>query len=201
MGMAVGVDYSLFYVKRAREERARGRTHLDAIELAAETSGHSVIVSGVAVIVSMLGLFVARDAVFASLAAGSIIVVAVAVLGSLTVLPAVLAKLGRHIDRPRVPVLWRISAPRTDREPRLWSALLRPSLRCPGRTLAVSVLLLLALARAGAEPAAALGFARVAAARRSRSTQTFDRLTAAFPGEQSTPAGRRARRRRRRPAR
>ena len=88
MGMAVGVDYSLFFVKRAREERHRGRTHLDAIEIAAETSGHSVLVSGAAVIVSMLGMFMARYTVFSSLAAGSIIVVAVAVLGSLTVLPA-----------------------------------------------------------------------------------------------------------------
>ncbi|HZY75436.1 MAG TPA: MMPL family transporter, partial [Jatrophihabitantaceae bacterium] len=107
MGMAVGVDYSLFYVKRARAERHRGHTHLDAIEIAAETSGHSVLVSGVAVIAAMLGMFFARYAVFSSLAAGSIIVVAVAVLGSLTVLPAVLVKLGRRIDRPRVPVLWR----------------------------------------------------------------------------------------------
>jgi RND superfamily putative drug exporter len=185
MGMAVGVDYSLFYVKRAREERARGATHLNAIELAAETSGHSVIVSGLAVIVAMLGLFVARDAVFSSLAAGSIIVVAVAVLGSLTVLPAVLAKLGRHIDRPRVPVLWRVSAQRADREPRIWSALLRPSLRFPGRTLAVSVLVLLALA----VPALSLRLHSDSPESLPRSipiTHAFDRLTAAFPGEQST---------------
>ena len=185
MGMAVGVDYSLFYVKRAREERARGRSHLDSIELAAETSGHSIIVSGIAVIVAMLGLFVARDPVFSSLAAGSIIVVAVAVLGSITVLPAVLAKLGRHIDRPRVPVLWRVSAQRADREPRLWSAVLRPSLRHPRSTLAVSVLVLLALAI----PALTLrlhsdspqSLPRVIAVLRS-----YDRLAAAFPAEQST---------------
>src|SRR6185312_5351668 len=109
MGMAVGVDYSLFYVKRARAERHAGRTKLDSIEIAAATSGHSVLVSGAAVIVSMLGLFLAADVTFASLATGSIVVVAVAVLGSLTVLPAVLVKLGRRIDRPRVPVLWRWS--------------------------------------------------------------------------------------------
>jgi RND superfamily putative drug exporter len=185
MGMAVGVDYSLFYVKRAREEHARGRSRLDAIDLAAETSGHSVIVSGIAVIVAMLGLFVARDAVFSSLAAGSIIVVAVAVLGSLTVLPAVLAKLGRHIDRPRVPVLWRISAVKPGRESRIWSAVLRPSLTHPGRTLVVSVLVLLAIAA----PALGLRLHADSAASLPRSiaaVQTYDRLSAAFPGQQST---------------
>ncbi len=109
VGMAVGVDYSLFYVKRARAERHRGRSQLDAVEIAAETAGHSVLVSGLAVMVSMFGLYFANDATFASLATGSIIVVAVAVLGSLTVLPALLVKLGRRIDRPRVPVLWRLT--------------------------------------------------------------------------------------------
>ena len=107
IGMAVGVDYSLFYVKRARAERHRGHSHLEAVEIAAETAGHSVLVSGLAVMVSMFGLFFAGDVTFASLATGSIIVVAVAVLGSLTVLPALLVTLGRRIDRPRVPVVWR----------------------------------------------------------------------------------------------
>ncbi len=88
MGMAVGVDYSLFYLKREREERHKGASHLDAIEIAAETSGHTVVVSGTTVIVSMAGLYLAQEATFASLATGSIIVVAVAVLASLTVLPA-----------------------------------------------------------------------------------------------------------------
>jgi RND superfamily putative drug exporter len=109
IGMAVGVDYSLFYLKREREERAKGRTTLDAVEIAAETSGHSILVSGGAVIASMAGLYVIGDATFNSLATGSIIVVAVAVLGSITVLPALLAKLGRWVDRPRVPLLWRLN--------------------------------------------------------------------------------------------
>jgi putative drug exporter of the RND superfamily len=185
MGMAVGIDYSLFYVKRAREEFARGHDRMTAIDIAAETSGHSVIVSGFAVIVAMLGLFVADDPVFSSLAAGSIIVVAVAVLGSLTVLPALLAKLGRHIDRPRVPVLWRISAARPDRESRLWSAVLRPSLNRPGRTLAISVLVLAALAA----PAIGLKLHSDSAQSLPKSipaVQTLDRLTAAFPGENAT---------------
>jgi RND superfamily putative drug exporter len=102
IGMAVGVDYSLFYLRREREERARGRGHVDAVEIAAATSGHAVVVSGLAVIISMGGLFLARDTVFSSFAVGSILVVAVAVVGSLTVLPATLAKLGRWVDRPRI---------------------------------------------------------------------------------------------------
>ena len=109
IGMAVGVDYSLFYLKREREERARGRTTLDAVEIAAATSGHSIIVSGFAVVVAMAGLYVVGGATFNSLATGAILVVAIAVLGSITVLPALLAKLGRWVDRPRVPGLWRLN--------------------------------------------------------------------------------------------
>lgn len=109
IGMAVGVDYSLFYLKREREERAKGQTTLDAVEIAAVTSGHSILVSGVAVIASMAGLFVVGGATFTSLATGSILVVAIAVLGSITVLPALLVKLGRWVDRPRVPLLWRLN--------------------------------------------------------------------------------------------
>jgi RND superfamily putative drug exporter len=108
IGMAVGVDYSLFYLKREREERAKGHSTRDAVEIAAQTSGHSILVSGAAVICSMAGLFLIGDSTFNSLAVGSIIVVAVAVLGSITVLPALLAKLGRWVDRPRVPLLHRV---------------------------------------------------------------------------------------------
>jgi RND superfamily putative drug exporter len=182
MGMAVGVDYSLFYVKRARAERHRGRSQLDAVEIAAETAGHSVLVSGLAVLVSMFGLYFAADATFAALATGSMIVVAVAVLGSLTVLPALLVKLGRRIDRPRVPVLWRLTT--QDREPRFWTALLRPSLHRPGRTLAVAVLALMAIA------APALGMKLVSDSARSLPSsisekQTLDRLNTAFPNHQA----------------
>ncbi|WP_292677987.1 MMPL family transporter [Nocardioides sp.] len=109
IGMAVGVDYSLFYLKREREERAKGHSSRDAVEIAAQTSGHSILVSGGAVICSMAGLFVIGDSTFNSLAVGSILVVAVAVLGSITVLPALLAKLGRWVDRPRVPLLHRLT--------------------------------------------------------------------------------------------
>ena len=121
------------------------------MEIAAETSGHAVVVSGTAVVIAMAGLFLAQDAVFSSLAVGSILVVAVAVIGSLTVLPALLAKLGRWVDRPRVPLLWRLTARRTGPDgvgSRAASGrvVLRPALRQPLPTLLISVGLLLALA-------------------------------------------------------
>ncbi|MFI5845048.1 MMPL family transporter [Catenuloplanes sp. NPDC051500] len=157
MGMAVGVDYSLFYVKRYRESRAAG--HAEAVRIAVETSGHSVLISGIAVIIAMLGLFLVGDVTFSSLAACSALVVAVAMLGSLTVLPALLMVLGRRMERRSVlfgrsrPVVSSGGADSagfdpsgSGRPPRLWPALLRPALRRPGWTLAASVLAMLALA-------------------------------------------------------
>jgi len=183
MGMAVGVDYSLFYLKREREERQNGASHTRAVEIAAATSGHSVVVSGVAVIVSMAGLYLANDGVFASLATGSIIVVAVAVLGSLTVLPALLAKLGKRVDRPRVPLLWRLTN-RTG-PPRVWPKLLRPALRYPLVTFLLSVIALGALAL----PALDMKLKSSGAEDLPRTIpviQAYDRLTAAFPSEGTT---------------
>lgn len=194
MGMAVGVDYSLFYLKREREERRKGASHLDAIEIAAETSGHTVVVSGTTVIVSMAGLYLAQEATFASLATGSIIVVAVAVLASLTVLPALLAKLGRWVDRPKVPLLWRLTM--RSGESRLWPLMLRPALVRPVLTLVVSVGALLALAL----PALDMKLKQPGSDDLSRDipvVQAMDRLTSAFPSEGTThhvavraPAGR-----------
>ena len=144
IGMAVGVDYSLFYLKREREERAAGRGTLDAIEIAAQTSGHSILVSGGAVIASLGALYVMGDPTFSSLATGAIVVVAVAVLGSITVLPALLAALGRWVDRPRVPLLWRLNA-RIGRGG-ISSRLLAPVLRHPLAALLASSVVVLALA-------------------------------------------------------
>jgi RND superfamily putative drug exporter len=143
IGMAVGVDYSLFYLKREREERRRGRSTLDAVEIAAATSGHSVVVSGLAVIVSMAGLYVSRSAEFASMATATIVVVAVAVLGSLTVLPAMLAKLGHRVDRPRVPLLWRLN--RRIGPGGISRRVLAPVLRFPRIALVVATVAVLAL--------------------------------------------------------
>ncbi|MFB6878085.1 MMPL family transporter [Streptomyces sp. NPDC056323] len=180
MGMAVGVDYSLFYLKRDREERQNGESHIDAIEISAATSGHTVLVSGTTVIVSMAGLYLAGEATFASLATGSIIVVAVAVLASLTVLPALLAKLGRWVDRPRVPLLWRLTM--RGGESRVWPAMLRPALSKPALTLVVSgaALVLLAL------PALDMKLKQPGSDDLSRDipvVQAMDRLTKAFPSK------------------
>jgi RND superfamily putative drug exporter len=144
IGMAVGVDYSLFYLKREREERRKGRDTLAAVEIAAATSGHSVVVSGLAVIVSMAGLYVAQDATFESMATATIVVVAVAVLGSLTVLPALLAKLGHRVDRPRVPLLWRLN--RRIGPGGISRRILAPVLRYPRAALSISAVAVVALA-------------------------------------------------------
>ncbi len=144
IGMAVGVDYSLFYLKREREERAKGHSTLDAVEIAAATSGHSILVSGAAVVASMAGLFIVNGATFNSLASGAIVVVAVAVIGSVTVLPALLAKLGRWADRPRIPLLWRIN--RRIGRGGISRRILAPVVRRPVAALVVSLAALVALA-------------------------------------------------------
>jgi uncharacterized membrane protein YdfJ with MMPL/SSD domain len=135
IGMAVGVDYSLFYMRREREERAAGRDQQGALEVAAATSGRSVLVSGITVIAAMAGMYLAGDKTFASMATGTILVVAVAVLGSLTVLPALLSKLGDRVMKGRVPIVARRRE--SGGEPKLWGAVVDRVLRRP----VVSVLL------------------------------------------------------------
>ena len=144
IGMAVGVDYSLFYLKRERQEREAGRHTLDAVAIAAETSGHAILVSGIAVIGALAGLFVLADPTFNSLATSAIIVVAVAVLGSITVLPALLVKLGRWVDRPRVPLLWRLT--RRTRRGSVAGLVLGPVVRHPVAALVGSAVVVGALA-------------------------------------------------------
>ena len=96
VGMAVGVDYSLFYLRREREEAAAGQTRRNALMRAAATSGQAVLISGATVVVAMAGMLLAGSKVFTSLGVGAVLVVAMAVAGSLTVLPALLAKLGHR---------------------------------------------------------------------------------------------------------
>jgi RND superfamily putative drug exporter len=103
VGLAVGVDYALFYIRREREERAQGASAPDALDIAARTSGHTIGVSALTVAVSMAGLALTGLATFTSIAVGTVCVVLVAMLGSLTVLPATLAWLGDRIDRLRLP--------------------------------------------------------------------------------------------------
>ena len=140
MGMAVGVDYSLFYLKREREERVRGASRKEALERAAATSGRAVLVSGLTVMTAAGGLMLSGNSVFTSLGVGTILVVLVAVLGSLTVLPALLSKLGDRVEWGRLPFLGQ------NRESRFWRAALRPALRYPKITVIGAVALLLAIA-------------------------------------------------------
>ncbi len=107
IGLAVAVDYSLFMVTRFRSERRAGRDVRAAIETASATAGRAVFFSGLAVMISVAGLFILPDTLFRSMALGTISVIAVAVVGSLTFLPALLAILGDRVDRGRVPVLGR----------------------------------------------------------------------------------------------
>jgi len=145
IGLAVGVDYSLFYIKRWREERAAGRAPDAALAAAAATSGRSVLISGFTVLIAMGGLFFAADKTYLSFGIATMIVVAVAMLGSLTVLPALLAKLGPKVDRGRIPFVHRLR--HDEGGSRFWAAILRPTLRHPvvAVILAGGALFLLAL--------------------------------------------------------
>ena len=118
IGLAVGVDYSMFYLKREREERRKGSSERAALEAAAATSGRAVLVSGMTVMIAMAGMLFTGDKTFESFGVATMIVVGVAVLGSLTVLPALLSKLGDRVDKVRIPFLV-APAPRGRREPLL----------------------------------------------------------------------------------
>jgi uncharacterized membrane protein YdfJ with MMPL/SSD domain len=143
IGMAVGVDYALFYLRREREERAAGKDADAALGAAAATSGRSVLVSGLTVMTAMAGMYFTGDKTFESFATGGIIVVAVAVLGSVTVLPAVLSKLGDNVMRGRVPVLGRRREQGV--ESRFWNAVLTPVLKRPAIAATAAAAVLVAL--------------------------------------------------------
>ncbi len=133
IGLAVGVDYSLFYLRREREERAAGRDERSALEVAAATSGRAVLISGLTVIVAMAGMFLSGDKTFYSFAEGTILVVAIAMFASLTVLPAVLAWLGDRVEKGRLPFLGRR---RGAGESRFWSATVDRVTRRPWLSIA-----------------------------------------------------------------
>ena len=131
IGLAVGVDYSMFYLRREREERESGRSESASLAAAAATSGRAVMISGFTVMVAMAGMYLAGASTFQSFATGTILVVAVAVVGSLTVLPATLAWLGDRIEKGGVPIIK--DQPWNAGESALWSRILNPVLRHPGR--------------------------------------------------------------------
>src|SRR5215207_6275267 len=179
IGLAVGVDYSMFYLRREREERAGGRSEEAALEAAAATSGRAVLVSGITVIAAMAGMYFGGAATFMSFATGTILVVAIAIVGSLTVLPAVLSKLGDRVNRGRVPFL---KPERRTGEARVWSWVLDRVLRRPlaAMVAATAVLVVLAI------PVLHIHTADSGVDGLPRSIpimQTYDRMQAAFPGE------------------
>ena len=176
IGLAVGVDYSMFYLKRAREERAAGRSTHAAVEAAAATSGRSVLVSGLVVMTAMAGMFLTGNEIFASIAVATITVVAMAVLGSLTVLPALLCRLGDGVNRLRVPLIRR-----DDGKGRMWSAIVDRVMRRPALWAAVSGGALVALAI----PAFQLHLATPSPDTYPSSipaVETYTRMQEAFPG-------------------
>jgi RND superfamily putative drug exporter len=178
IGMAVGVDYSLFYLRREREERAAGLSEADALHVAAATSGRSIVVSGLTVMISMAGLFLTGIEAFTGMALGTIIVVGVAVAGSLTVLPALLSMLGPWADRGRIPFLGRR---RTAARPsRLWTALVRRVVVHPIAWGMAAVVALLALAA----PALGMriGNPQIDLPANLPIVQTLDKISLAFPG-------------------
>ncbi len=144
VGMAVGVDYSLFYLRREREERAKGRTFPEALRIAAGTSGRAILVSGLTVMIALAGLFLTGIGLFSGIALGTIAVVGIAVAGSLTVLPALLSWLGPRADWGKIPFLGRSRA--AGRPSRLWAALVRRVVRHPAIWGGAAVVALLALA-------------------------------------------------------
>ena len=184
IGLAVGVDYSLFYIRRERDERRAGRSETAALEAAAATSGRAVLISGVTVMIAMAGMFFSGDKTFMSFAIGTMMVVAVAMLGSLTVLPAMLSWLGDRIDKVRVPLVWRLK--RDDGEPRIWGAILDRVLRHPVISAAGATAVLVALAL----PALNLHTAITGLdglPKSLKEMQSYNRVNDAFPGG-ATPA-------------
>jgi putative drug exporter of the RND superfamily len=144
IGMAVGIDYSLFYLRREREERAAGRGKDEAIRIAAATSGRAIVVSGLTVMISLAGLFLTGIDVFAGVAVGTITVVGVSVLGSLTALPAALSLLGTWVDKGKIPFLGRRRT--AARRSRVWEGLARRVVARPALAGGVAALALAALA-------------------------------------------------------
>jgi uncharacterized membrane protein YdfJ with MMPL/SSD domain len=173
VGLAVGVDYTLFYLKREREERAGGKGSEAALEAAAATSGRAVLISGLTVIAALAGMFFGGSAGWVSVGFGAILVVAIAVAGSLTVLPATLAWLGDRVERGRLH--------RRAQEPRIWGAIVERVLRRPAVAVALAGSGLLLLAAPALDMRQADG--GVGDAPRSLPVmQTYERIQAAFPG-------------------
>ena len=179
IGLAVGVDYALFYLRREREERAAGKGHRAALEAAAATSGRSVLVSGFTVIVAMAGMIFTGDKTFISFGVATMLVVAGSRLGSLTVRPALLSRLGDRVETGRIPFVGRLR--RSSGDSRIWSTVLTPALKHPVVSAASAAALLVVLAL----PVLHLHTAQAgldSLPRNLPTVETLDRIQSAFTG-------------------
>ncbi|MEV0178639.1 MMPL family transporter [Streptomyces sp. NPDC050625] len=182
VGMAVGVDYCLFYLRREREEREAGRDAGAALRIAAATSGRAIIVSGVTVCVAMAGMLFTGLPEFEAMGLASLMVVAVAMVGSVTVLPALLSLLGERVEKGRIPFLGRRKRRGGGSESRFWTAVLRGVLAKPLVSVVVATGALLAVAA----PALGMKTSQLTLDQEFGNSlpivQTYDRLNDAFPG-------------------
>ncbi|MFF4360653.1 MMPL family transporter [Streptomyces sp. NPDC001604] len=185
VGLAVGVDYCLFYLRREREERAAGRDAQTALRIAAATSGRAIVVSGITVCVAMAGMLFTGLVTFQGMGLASLMVVAVAMVGSVTVLPALLSLLGERVEKGRIPFLRKAMerrAARTGGESRFWTAVLRGVLAKP----LVSVLVAAGALLAVAAPALGMKTQNLTLDQEFGDSlpivQTYNRVNEAFPG-------------------
>ncbi len=211
IGLAVGVDYSIFYIARERQERAKGVGRLDAIEIAAATSGRAVLVSGLTVMAAMSGMFLAGNGVFSGIALATILVVATAIIGSLTVLPALLAPksagflaripghrpvgrafrfVGRGIAAAWAFVTWPFRAVqsllrRGRGERTIWQRVLTPVLRHPVISVVASATILVALALPAVDLKLGLAPADYGMSKNLPVMQAKASIDKAFPGSPS----------------
>jgi len=146
IGLAVGIDYSLFIVSRFREERAKGLEKLDAISVTGATASRAVLSSGVIVVVAVLGLLIVPHRVFFSVGLGMVLVVITAVLASLTFLPAILSVMGDGVNRFRVPHFTRRQSQSPDRQGAVWDRITYAVMRRPVISLILAGGLLIAAA-------------------------------------------------------
>src|SRR4029079_1733741 len=140
IGLAVGIDYSLFIVSRFREERKKGYEKLDAIGAAGATANRAVFFSGMTVVLALLGMFIIPTTIFRALAAGAIFVTLVSIVSSMTLLPAILAKLGDRINWPRLSKRARLDTP-YDVPGGFWDKISRTVMQRPWVFLIGSVLI------------------------------------------------------------
>src|SRR5215471_3228969 len=187
MGLALGIDYSLFVVSRYREERGRGRVELDAIAVAGATASRAVMFSGSMFVIALTGMLLVPSNVMKSLAVGAISVGIVSVLAALTLLPALLGKIGDGVNRLRVPWLGRNIGQASAQEGRFWGTIVRAVMRRPVLYLVTFTALLVAAAiptlglTLGASGVSTLPD-------RLESKQGFDALARDFPQASSSPA-------------